>query len=115
MNEILWKKTHKYGVDIPRSVEHAYRIDNQNGNSYWRDAIKKGMTNVLTSFEILELGDNSPQYLKELGVPLIFDMNMCLTCNARLLAEGNKTTDPVGSTYAGIVPRETVQISFMND
>ena len=33
------KTTHKYGIEIPTSVEHAYRIDTKNGDTFWRDAI----------------------------------------------------------------------------
>ena len=32
-------KTHKFGIEIPRAVEHAYRLDERNGKPYWRDAI----------------------------------------------------------------------------
>ena len=34
------QKTHKYGVEIPRSVQHVYEIDKRCGNNYWRNAIK---------------------------------------------------------------------------
>jgi hypothetical protein len=27
-----WLKTHKYGIEVPKSVEDARRIDAQNGN-----------------------------------------------------------------------------------
>ena len=75
-NARLHKKTYTYGVELPRFVENAYRLDKQNGNSYWRDAIKKETKNVLTEFEILEIGENPLQHLKELGVHLIFNVKM---------------------------------------
>ena len=56
MNARLRKKTHKHGVELPRSVKHVYQLDKRNGKSYWRDGIKKDMKNLLTAFEILELG-----------------------------------------------------------
>ena len=31
----LWKKTHKYGIQIPRSVKEAKAIDIENGNKLW--------------------------------------------------------------------------------
>ena len=40
------KTTHKYGVEIPTSIEHAYKIDEKNKNLFWRDVIKKEMHNV---------------------------------------------------------------------
>ena len=35
------KKTHKFGVEVPRTVEEALKLDGQNGNLYWRNAISK--------------------------------------------------------------------------
>ena len=35
-----------YGIEIPRSVDHAYKIDKKNKDKFWRDAICKGMHNV---------------------------------------------------------------------
>ena len=35
----LRKTTHKYGIEIPYSVEEAYVIDNKNGNSLWGDTL----------------------------------------------------------------------------
>ena len=30
------KTTHKYGIEIPTSVEHAFELDRKNGNTYGR-------------------------------------------------------------------------------
>ena len=70
------------------------------------------MTNVLVAFEILEQGEDAPRNFKELGVHLIFDVKMDMTRKARLVADGHKVADPQGSTYAGVVSRETVWIAF---
>eukprot|EP00977_Amphora_coffeiformis_P020688 scaffold8375_cov88-Amphora_coffeaeformis.AAC.1 len=32
--------TYKFGVRLPRNVPEAYRLDEKNGNTYWADAIK---------------------------------------------------------------------------
>ena len=44
------KMTHKYGIKIPRDVEHAHEIDLMNGNTMWRDALKEEMYNVGVAF-----------------------------------------------------------------
>ena len=54
------KTTHKYGIEMATSVDHAYEIDKGNGNTLWRDAIKKEMTNVGIAFEVLEDGEHAP-------------------------------------------------------
>jgi hypothetical protein len=46
--------SHKYGVEVPRSLNHARELDKKNGNTLWMAAWKKEMTNVSIVFEILE-------------------------------------------------------------
>ena len=43
VNTRVCKASHKYGVEIPRSVSQAYAIDEQNGNTHLRDAINREM------------------------------------------------------------------------
>ena len=112
VNNKTKKKSHKYDIEVPRSIAHAYELNQKNGDTFWRDAIKKEMTNVLVAFEILGHGQDAPRNFKELGVHLIFDMKMDMTQKARLVANGHKVANPEGSTYAGVVPQETVRIAF---
>ena len=35
--------SHKYGVKIPRSVAEALKLDKENGNTFWRNALEKEM------------------------------------------------------------------------
>ena len=50
------KTTHKYGIELPTSIEHAYDLDLRNNNTFWRDAIFKEMTNAGITFEIVDPG-----------------------------------------------------------
>ena len=43
---------------------------------------------------------------------MVFDVKMDFTRKARFVLDGHKTADPVGSTYAGVVSRESVRIAF---
>ena len=42
---------HKFGVELPYSVEEAYKLDEKNNNNYWRAAIEKEMSRVRVAFE----------------------------------------------------------------
>jgi hypothetical protein len=46
-----WKKTHKTGVELPKSVKEALAINDKAGTQFWRLAIKKEMKNVMAAFE----------------------------------------------------------------
>ena len=51
-----WLRTHKFGIEIPKSVTQARQIDAKCGNTLWWDAICKEMKNVRPAFEMFEGG-----------------------------------------------------------
>ena len=102
--------THKYGIKIPRDVEHVHEIDARNGNTLWRDAHKKEMYNVGVTIEILDEGVHVPHGWKQVTRHLVWDVKMDFTRKARWVLDGHKTPDLIGSTYAGVVSRESVHI-----
>jgi len=107
-------KSHKFGIRIPRNVREAYEIDKINNNSFWADAIKKEMKNVSVAFEFLEEGKDPPQGYQFMPCRLIFDVKMDFTRKARYVAQGCFVDSSFsGSTYAGVVSRESVRIAFV--
>ena len=46
-----WKNTHKFGIEIPKSVSEAYRIDRETGTNHWNKAIEKEMRYIRIAFE----------------------------------------------------------------
>ena len=57
--------THKYGIEIPRSIKDAKRLDEKNGNTLWMDALAKEMMNVSVAFNILPKGESAPAGYKK--------------------------------------------------
>ena len=45
-----WKTTHKFGIRVPKDVEEALKLDQDNSNTLWYDAIQKEMSNVRVAF-----------------------------------------------------------------
>ena len=74
--------------------------------------IRKEIWNVKVAFDILDDDEGLPVGYSKLGVHLIFDVKMDLTRKARLVADGHQTPDPLESTYAGVVSRESVHIAM---
>ena len=33
--------THKYGIEVPRSIKHEKQLDKKNGNTFWIQALAK--------------------------------------------------------------------------
>ena len=112
MKTRLRKTTHKYGTEIPASVDHTMEVDRKNGNAMWRDALAFEMFNVRVVFEILEEDQSAPTGWKKASGHLIWDVKMDFTRKARWVLDGHKTPDPIGSTFVGVVSHESVRIAF---
>ena len=106
----LRKTTHKFGIEVPRTVEEAYALDKKNGNDYWSKAITKEMTNVGIAFEVIEDDAKMPVGWVKVTGHMIFDVKMDFTRKARWVLDGHLTPNPGVSTFAGVVSRESVRI-----
>jgi hypothetical protein len=60
-----WKTTHKFGIELPHSVEEAFAIDRKNGNNFWRDTIEKEMSKIIGMGAFEPYDKASPQELRE--------------------------------------------------
>ena len=112
VNHRVKKITHKYGVRVPKTVEEAYVFDKANANTLWRDAIAKEMANVSIAFELMEVRESLAPGYKKTSCHMIFDVKLTGQLKARYVMDGHKTGEPDGSTYAGVVSRDSVRIAF---
>ena len=46
--------THKYGIELPKTVREAYALDDANSTTFWTDTIAKELRNVKIAFDILD-------------------------------------------------------------
>ena len=88
------KKGLKYGIKVPGTVADAYRLDTENVNNLWTDAITKEMKIVSIAFSMIEEGSKPPPDYEHVGGRIIFDVKMDFTRKARWVAAGHKTPDP---------------------
>ena len=54
------KRSHKFGIELPKTVEEALTLDTKNGSTLWADAISKEMENVRVAFKVLPDGKSVP-------------------------------------------------------
>jgi hypothetical protein len=101
------KQTHKFGIEIPRTVKEALELDLQNGNTFWADAVAKEMTEVQKAFDILPNGTTAPVGYQKIPCHMIFDVKMeDFKRKACLVASGHKTKAPATITYASVVSND---------
>ena len=92
-----WLRTHKFGIRILKSVEEARKIDEQNGDTLWWDAICKEMKNVCSAFEVFEgREDDIPKDYQFMRCHMIVDVKFGENYRrkARLVAGGHMTDTP---------------------
>ena len=85
---------HKYGIEIPASVEHAKELDMKEGNDLWMKVLAKEMFNVGVAFKILEHGQKAPHGWHLVTGHLVWDVKMDFTRKAQWVLDGQKTPDP---------------------
>jgi hypothetical protein len=107
-----WARSHKFGIELPKSVKEALMIDERTGTDFWRRAIEKEMKNVAIAFEFTD-DDTIPSFFKRIDCHMIFDVKMDLTRKARFVAGGHQTETPKESTYSSVVSRDSVRIAFI--
>ena len=112
VNTRVRKTSHKYGIEIPRTVNEAYSIDERNGNTHWRDAINLEMENLKVAFDILPEGTSPPPTYRKASGHMVFDVRMTLQRKARWVKDGHRTPEPSWCTYAGVVSRESIRIAL---
>ncbi len=108
------KWAHKFGIELPKTVNEAIELDKKNGNTFWADAIAKEMKDVHVAFKILLNGQSVPIGYQKIPCHMIFDIKMeDFRCKAKLVAGGHITKAPATITYASVVSRKTICIAFL--
>jgi len=111
-NTKYWHRTHKYGIELPKTVAEALEIDRRTGTTLWRDAIEKEMRNNAPAFKFND-DDSVPVGYKHITCHMIFEIKMVgLVRKARYVAGGHLTDPPVDSVYSSVITRESVRILF---
>ena len=107
------KRTHNFGVELPKSVADAYAIDKNNGNTFWANKIFKEVKNVQVAFDVVPNGLRIPQNHQFFHCRMIFDVKMeDFRRKARYIIGGHMTNSPPTITCASVVGRETDQIAL---
>jgi hypothetical protein len=107
------RKTHKYGIRLPKDIKEAYELDRESGTDYWHQAIVKEMTNNASAFQFLEPEENIPIGSTWIPSHMIFDVKVDLTRKARFVAGGHWTDPPTHITYSTVVSRDSVRMAFL--
>ena len=114
INSRYYKTTHKFGIELPETIQQALDIDKHTGSMYSYDAIQKEMHNIKAAFHILNEGENVPVRYQFVKCHMVFDIKMgMLQWKVHLVAGGHMTDPPASQTFARVVSRESVRIGLL--
>jgi ribosomal protein L31E len=113
VNKRSLKRTHKFGIEVPRTYDDCVRLDRQNNNTLWQDAIRQEMSKVRVAFQVLDDGETIPPAHQMIRCHMVYDVKMeNFRRKARFVAGGHMTEAPATITYASVVSRESVRIAL---
>jgi hypothetical protein len=112
-----WQRTRKFGIRTPKSIKEALRIEAEDGNTLWWEAIFLEMSNVGVAFEEYDgelTQDGKPKGYKFVLTHLAFDVKLGenFRRKARLVADGHKTDAPTSTITYSVVSRDSVRIAL---
>ena len=56
------RTTHKFGIELPRTISFLLELDKKRGTTFWRDALQKEMEMVMRVFHTVSGDTSEPQY-----------------------------------------------------
>ena len=112
VNACVKRVTHKYGIEVPRTVKEFLAFDDHRGNHLWQDVLDKEMSKLRVAFDILDENQHDPPGYSKASVHIIFDVRMTLERKSRWVKYGHRTPEHNHSTYAGIVSCKSVIIAL---
>jgi hypothetical protein len=92
-------RTHKYGIQLPKSIKEGYEIDRESGTEFWHCAILKEMTNNASAFQFLEPEEEVPVGSTWIPCHMIFNVKVDLMRKAHFVAGGHWTDPPSHITF----------------
>ena len=111
----LWKKTHKYGIKIPRNIKEAKVIYIENGNKLWEESWVMEMTNNMCALEHYEGNTSELVAYEEITGHLIFYVKLSdnFKRKTRFIDDGHIVETPSSITYSTVVSKDSVKILLL--
>ena len=112
---------YKFGVQVPRNTKEALKLNQENGNTLWQDAMALEIAQLSEYKTFQDIGPNAPAPAgyQMIRAHMIFDVKQMGKRKARLVAGGHMTNPPKDSVYSSVVSLRSVRmvcfLSELND
>jgi hypothetical protein len=114
-NKVIRKgPVYNFGILIPRSVKHAFELDQENGNTLWKDAMNKEIANIQAYNTFKDMGTTTYiQGYKKIIVHFVFAVKHDLRHKARLVAGGHLTEPTMEGSYSSVVNLRSIRLCLV--
>jgi hypothetical protein len=58
------KRTHKFGIEVPKNWDDCVRLEKENDDTSWQDVVRKVIKNVIIAFKIINGEETVPPTYK---------------------------------------------------
>ena len=101
----------KFGVQIPNNFYHCIKLDKENNNEEWQQAVKTEMDKIHEYKVFKDCGNKkTPPDYKKIIVHLVFDVKYDGRKRARLVGGGHLTMKVEDTPYSGIASLKNIRI-----
>ena len=102
--------TYQHGFQVPKDYNDAMRLDKENGNTHWQDAMDLELTQIHEYKVFKDTGKAkfhngkvvTPDGFQKIRVHFVYAVKHDGRFKARLVADGHLTKEPVESIYSGV-------------
>ena len=109
---------YQHGFQVPRDYNDAMRLDKENGNTQWQDAMDLELTQIHEYKVFKDTGKARfhngkaviPDGYQKIRVHFVYAVKHDGRFKARLVADGHLTKEPVESIYSGVVSLRSLRM-----
>ena len=109
---------YQHGFQVPRDYNDAMRLDKENGNTHWQDAMDLELTQIHEYKVFRDTGKAkfhngkvvTPDGFQKIRVHFVYAVKHDGRFKSRLVADGHLTKEPVESIYSGVVSLRSLRM-----
>ena len=110
---------YQHGFQVPKDYNDAMRLDKENGNTHWQDAMDLELTQIHEYKVFKDTGKAQchngkvviPDGFQKIRVHFVYAVKHDGRFKARLVADGHLTKEPVESIYSGVVSLRSLRMA----
>ena len=118
IRQVTASARYQHGFQVPKDYNDAMRLDKENGNTHWQDAMDLELTQIHEYKVFKDTGKAkfhngkvvTPDGFQKIRVHFVYAVKHDGRFKARLVADGHLTKKPVESIYSGVVSLRSLRM-----